>query len=330
MPERPPHTARDVDWESPVFAVGGQAYSRSDILTAATLRGDWTRLEERTHAGLSCVKRARNTVAPDIDLEAAADEFRYAKNLITVEEVEQWLARSAITFDEWRDYLERASLTRLWINELEAIVEQYPATDEEVRSCIYPEAVCSGDLGRFAERLAARACLVDGSSDAPINAGVPIGDRLAHMETLFHQRLRAAITPDRLGVQLQTHRLEWIRVGWRYITFPELDAAREARLCIQEDGETLEEVAMRARTSVIPDAGLLERFEPPLRDALLSATPGHLVGPITLPDGHRLGVVDSKVPPSLDDPTVRRRAEDVVADVVLADRMKQVRWHERL
>src|SRR5882762_3133258 len=75
-----------VDWDRPLFSLGGSCYSRSDVVVAAILRGDWARLEDRTRSGLACVKRARGGTPPSIDLQKAVEEFRYARNLITVEE----------------------------------------------------------------------------------------------------------------------------------------------------------------------------------------------------------------------------------------------------
>ena len=353
-----------VDWDRPLFSLGRQSYSRSDVIIAAMLGGDWSRLEDQVRKGLACVKRTRHASPPPIDLQKATVDFRYARNLLTVEETEEWLERSGVTFEDWTSYLERSLLRRVWANELERIVVRSVVSDDELRACVYAEAVCSGELGRFAQALAARVAVSEraaasgGDANELPDAGSMVDERIgvacarlfrqcdragdraqedaariayiAHLEATFQTYVRNGINPAAVQSQIEIHRIDWVRVQWRYIVLTEPQAAREAALCVGRDGEPLEDVARRARAVVLADDRLLERIDPPLRDAVLSAKPKDVVGPVAVGDRFHLGIIDSKCMPSVEDPEIRRRAEDALVATLVAGQMKHVRWHEEL
>jgi hypothetical protein len=220
----------NVDWESALFSVGGRRYTLRDVVRAAVLRGDWSHLQDQVRLGLACVNRARSGKPPAVDLTRAADGFRYERNLITVEETEAWLERFGVTFDEWTACLERSLLRRMWADEAADVVVRFTAGDDEVAACIYPEAICSGELARFADVLAVRAAVFDGAQTDRNEREPP---DLARLEAAFQAYVRDAITPSALEAQIEAHRLEWIRIRWRYVSLPTYDIAREAALCMR-------------------------------------------------------------------------------------------------
>jgi hypothetical protein len=315
-----------VHWDRPIFSVGGGAYSRRDVVAAARLRGDWRDLEDRLRAGLACVKRARSTAFPPIDLSTAAEEFRYARNLLTAEETEQWLERFGVTFDEWTAYLQRTQLRQEWATEIDDTRRQYGVDEHEIAACIDAEAVCSGALARFAEILAGRVAVCA----RPDPHEPPDLHDLAALEATFQMRARSAITPSALQAQVEGHCLDWIRVCWRYVTFNAKETANEAALCLIHDGEPLDEVARRGRSPIRAEERLLETIDPPVRDLVLSAKPGDVVGPIAADGAFDIAIIDSRRAPTLEDADVRRRAEQGVVAGLVAERLKQVRWHETL
>lgn len=310
-----------------LFTVGSRSYSRSDVISAAVQRGEWSRLEDQVRAGLACVKRARSAAAPAIDIQKAAEDFRYERNLITVEETEAWLDHSGVTFDGWTAYLERSLFRQAWANEIDDIVSRFPPSDDEIVACIQAEAVCSGQLARFVETLAARAAVCEAA--AAVDRDMERHD-LAWLERTFQEQVRNAITPSALQSQIEAHRIDWIRIQWRYIVLTQHDIASEAALCIRHDGESLEEIARRGRTRIHEGERLLEGIEMPLRDLVLSAQPGELVGPTAADGGFRLGIIDAKHTPSLDHAETRRRAEEEAVGTLVTAGLKQVLWHQRL
>ena len=67
-----------------------------------------------------------------------------------------------------------------------------------------------------------------------------------------------------------------------------------------------------------------------LRVALVSASPGELIGPVERDAGHLLLQVRAKTAPSADDPELGRRAAAVLAARAVERELRdRVLWHER-
>lgn len=342
-----------------MFSVGGRSYDRGDILVAAVLRGEWTALEQTLRRGLSCVRRAGDDghEVPERDLEAAAQEFRYKRNLITAQETEAWLERSRLTFEDWSAYLERSLLMEARSAENADVGLQYPIPDEEVNDQLYAEAVCSGALERFAETLASRAAIFERAmTREPAGApelepsrlseaaheiahtfgpsGEPASEEwtariaaMARIEATFQAFARAAVNPSSLRARIDRHRTDWIRVDWRHVSWPEEQGAKEAALCVRHDGESLDDVAARAGFSVRRETAFLDEVDAAIRGAVLGARPMDLLGPVRASGGFLLALVEGRMAPSEDDAEVRRRAEGEVVMALVADAKKHVRWH---
>ena len=70
--------------------------------------------------------------------------------------------------------------------------------------------------------------------------------------------------------------------------------------------------------------------DPELRAALVSASPGELIGPVERGAGHMLLQLRTKAEPSADDPELERRAAAVLtARAVERELRDRVLWHER-
>jgi hypothetical protein len=342
----------------PLFSTGDRHYDRDDVVVAAILRGEWHALVEQARRGLACAEHHRlGEEGPDaFDLEQAAQEFRYARNLITAEETEAWLARSGLTFEDWTAYLERSLLRTAWSDQIETILLRYAISDDEVRCVLHAEAVCSGELQRFAETLAGRAaaCARAEAGAASAEQGLDevlarrvrresafrLGslnaqewsDRVAEaarIEAAFQACRLAAITPEAVQAQILGHRLDWMRVRWRYVVLRTEQAAREAALCLRHEGESLVDVAVRAGVAPHEEGRLLESVDAVIRAAVVSARPGDVLGPWPAADGFRLAVLLGKGHPSDSDPDVRRRAEEEIATDLVTEAMKHVVWRER-
>jgi hypothetical protein len=122
-----------------------------------------------------------------------------------------------------------------------------------------------------------------------------------------------------------------LRVNCRTLTFDDEDAAREAALCVREDGMALAEVGLRAGVEVGEHRLMLGDTGPTLANALLSARPGEFVGPVASGDGYVLVLVEDKIQPSLDDLEIRQRLEQEAARrAIEREVVNRVRWHERV
>src|SRR6185295_593566 len=149
-------------------------------------------------------------------------------------------------------------------------------------------------------------------------------------ESAFCARAGAAVTGRALASQLARHRLEWTRVDLERMSFDTVDAAREAVCCGRDDGLTLSEVAIESRCAVRDTRDLLERIEPALRDVVLCAGVGELVGPVAVGLRHEVVCVVDRRTADLADPLVRARAEAAVVDQMIARAiLTHIRWAER-
>jgi hypothetical protein len=329
---------------APVFTVGDERYVWADVVLAGMRWGEWAELEEQAVLGLACRRRAEAeelVLDPEQVARAAAD-FRYARGLVTAEEMDGWLARWGLAADDWMGWIEGSILRRRWAGDCGARDAGQPMSQADMAAAVWTEGVCSGTLARLASTLAGRAAVaaahetaeqsgeaaravVDRGQDA-VAAEVAqqgLGEmnpadcrrrlaRLARIERGFGEFRVRTVTPRDLHEVIQARQLDWIRVQLRTASFDSEAPAREAALCVREDGETLADVARAAGAPVRATAAFLEELATDLRQRLLGARPQELLGPMRVGDTFALIEVIEKAPPTSDDPEVRRRAEDTV------------------
>jgi len=231
-----------------VFSAGSQEYCWEDVVLAAELWGDWTRVRGRLRQGLACLRASeeRDTGPDDPDLESAATEFRYVRDLVSAEEMEAWLARWNLTAEGWMDYVRWSLLSQMWSDELADLVSKYsPEKDEEDRLLLV-EAVCSGDLDRFARELAGRVAVSEretsrepddaeiaevlrefptyltegGLSGVASEACRAKMERLARVEVSFRRFQEEGATPRRIAALIRSRRIDWTRLDLDSVSFP--------------------------------------------------------------------------------------------------------------
>ncbi|HEY7676696.1 MAG TPA: hypothetical protein VIG69_06475, partial [Candidatus Methylomirabilis sp.] len=298
---------------------------------------------------------------PDPDqVEAAANEFRYERDLLTAAETEAWLARWGLTTDDWMESIQRSVLRREWAPELAEIVEAHPVAEEEIADATGPEGICSGHFARFARKLAGRAAAYDRmreeaaaegppeGSDAQVAraaaaAAAEVGSRglpgipapvcreklaaLARLEQVFSRFRERALTPAAIRDAVGARRLDWVRLHCRTAAFPDEQKAREAALCVREDGVGLGEAARAAKGAVRESRFFLDEADPESRHAFLGAAKGDLVGPLPVDGGFALYHVLEKVLPAPEDPAIRPRAErEALERAVDREINDRVRW----
>src|ERR1700737_628870 len=90
-------------------ACEGREYKTRDIIDAALWRGDLDQAWRTFLMRLDAEKRADELELEfdDDELDAAAEAFRYERDLITAEETERWLAARCLSLDEFSDYFAR-------------------------------------------------------------------------------------------------------------------------------------------------------------------------------------------------------------------------------
>src|SRR5207247_2310592 len=175
---------------------------------------------------------------------------------------------------------------------------RYPASDRQLNRAWTIVGVCSGHFARFARKFAGRAAVYTfgphGKGEAfpavddawagellNISAGYYrcILESLDLFEESFQRFTRQVLTEEAVRRQIQARYTDWIRFTYSWVGFLDEAMAREALLCVREDGEGLAEVAARARATLYRGQLCLEQLTPSLHDPFLGAREGELLGP---------------------------------------------------
>ena len=339
------------------FSVGGDGYHWRDVVASAVARGRWDAVVRQAHEAEALVRAARaaraaGTLPTRAQVDAEATEFRYARDLVTADAARRWLDQRSLTVERWT-----AALRRSLVRRLHGTSAPPPADGAEPDAhAALDDAICSGMLDAEARELASRAAAARaGTADAerhgaerdvrelfpllPTAAGRLTGtgldeasfasalERLALVECAWLQVRARTLTPERIRAQVGVHQLDWVRLDCDSLAFPDEQAAREAALSVREDGLSLAEVAEFAHATLVERDFFLEDVAPVLRDRLLGAREGEVVGPLGTNGTTTLYVVRRKTLPSPDDPAVRARVESLVMRSLLGGELAaHVEW----
>jgi hypothetical protein len=330
-----------------VFEARGKTYSLGNVFSAAAfggwIGGFWKDFKD----SLACAAYAEDEgfEIQTADLQASADQFRYQRNLVTAEETERWLSERDVDEDDLVAFLERRYWLGRFAGEAEGFRDTYTPPPSIATDALWPETVFSGLLGPLAvplaRRVAASAAETADGRTAP-DAGAASVEQAAfleragcgpedlaqwldrnHCSTAWFRELLSlearyrhacsrALSPERLSAVLESRRLDLLRVRFRSARFPTETHAREALLCVTDDGEPLVDAARRAGADTEVQSLLLEDASESLRPHLLSAAPGEVILAAGPRNESLVVEVLDKAPPSVSDPEVRARLEPVV------------------
>jgi hypothetical protein len=345
------------------FSVDRTDYSWEDIIVAARAWGDWLALEEEVYQGLACVQHMRTggERPSEDEIEAAANEFRSARNLISVRQTRTWLRQRRLTTENWLRYIRRSLLRQKWAALLPDLVTRYPADPTQLSRALRIVGICSGHLSRFAQKLAGRAA-VQATLLRETAVATGTGTREEDMQAVLREFKPEAMEPYCLGLsaeacqksleklaclelscrrfrgqvasaralqgQVAVHHTDWVRIEACSADFRDLDAAQEAIVCVRHDGEDFAAVAVRAGTTPRRARFFLDELDPELVPRFLSARPNDLVGPVTNAGKIRLFHVLNKVMPSVSDPDIAGRAEQILVQSAIDQATRNlVQWH---
>jgi hypothetical protein len=341
-------------WRQKVFSVQPTDYDWIDVFLYAMVRDDWAAFETQLYEGLVCAAEASEAQmwADEGKVDEAATAFRYDRDLLTTEETMAWLAKAGLTLEDWTDFLSRTILRDEWSLRLPTLLERHRAHVSVTDAAFAAEGLCSPIFKQFATTLAGRAALaatLDPTATVPPGRpfriaklvsrhatwldgldSTELADRLSHLsgvEAHFKAQADTLKTDQMLALQVSRNRLDWMRVDLERLSFKDEPAAREAILCITEDGLTLEDVAADSHQAVRDTAEILERLEPEFRDAVLSASVDEVIGPTLIGDRYEIAMVVGKKTADLADPLVRVRAEEAVVENLISKAiLSHVRW----
>ena len=311
-----------------VFTVEGEPYRWREVIAAAERGGEWRSIAEEARAGLACLRRAEATgdALPAGAVEAAGREFRYARDLVSAQSMEAWLARWEMSVRDWTGYLRRALLRERDAERLPEIVAGYPVADADVAPVVRAEAVCSGRLERLARELAGRTAAAAALGVNP-PAVTGITARLEQIDASYGQFRASHVTERAVRDWIGGRKLDWVRFDCRVMRFDDPGMASEAAMMLREDGERFTGVYVAARVAPAESRFFLDQLPPAMRDSFLGARTGDLVGPLRVDGAWMLYLVRDKILPSATDPDVRRRAEEGVLTHALQHELdRRVRW----
>jgi hypothetical protein len=306
--------------ERPVFSIAGRIYRWQDVLEAGRHWGDLAALERQAAEGIAALDRFP---VGEADVEAEDERYRHEHKLLAAEDMEAWLARWELAHADWLEYCRR-TLARAGLDgRLEESIASYAPDPGRVADALWPETVCSGALGEWAWKLAGQLA----SADA---VGVLPGSSLGEVEEASEERSRRLLTPEATARALETRRSEWVQVECTVLELRDEGMAREAALCVAEEGMSLPEIAVRAGVQVVERTLSLEEAAPELAQPLLGATAGDVVGPVAIGETFVFAAVRDKRVPTLDDPLVQTRVrEEVRRRAIDTEIGERIRWHER-
>ncbi|HEY2124551.1 MAG TPA: hypothetical protein VGG94_03715 [Chthoniobacterales bacterium] len=327
-----------------VCACGGQDFTARDAVEAALLRGDLGDLWPSFLQRVAAEKQADESNL-DLDeeaMDAAAEQFRYERDLITAEETEQWLAARGLDLDDFTDYFTRRIFLQSMEEEVAAEEIDYPSAPGDLRQLFAVEMILSGDLDRLANdlgwRLASAAATAADTVDADdmeaerrqffernaltpeqlpewlqkIGRDTPWFEKMLRMELEYRRRAESLLTPQTRKREMALLRLPLTRFEAEVIELESHDAAKEALFCVREDGMSMEEVANEGRYPYKVLSFLQEDIPEELQPRFLSVTVGEVLEPLPRGDAFELYRVTSKTEPHADDPAACQRVDRIL------------------
>jgi hypothetical protein len=342
---------------APAFDFEADRFDRGDVVLAAIGWGEWQLLEESLAQGLACeadADRRGEQFDPDA-LRAAVVAFRRSRRLLAGDEYLQWLAERSLTTEEVMAHLKREALCRRGHDRLDELLGSYPPTSERLAQTIDAEAILSGRLRSWSERLARCAAsrrglppnpaqrpvsdqdhaqrLIDAAASCKASGLAPeeVSDRAPRVAGLIAagKAFRSLVaTHELIERRLHEHRLDWQRLVWDEATFRSEGAAREAALMVRVDELALESVAELANAAIrVREAYYSEA--PELSNLLLTSARGEVLGPFEADGGWQLARLRERVAVSAEDPGMRERVTDELFDDALARHLiGRVSWHD--
>jgi hypothetical protein len=341
-----------------VFTSGDKSFTVRDLIDAAAFRGELEPIWNELLRLVAAEEKAdeKELELDDSVIDQAAETFRYDHDLITAEETEQWLEQRGLTLSDFSDHFVR----HYWgdtIEDAEPEAIDYVSAPNELRELLVVELILSGELDRMAKRLSWR---VAGSSDAGKDGLAPeilaeeekrllertdldenqlagwlesmdrdrdwLGNTL-RMEALHRQKTEALLNRKACEHEIAALRLPLTRFELETVELDSLDAAREALLCVHDDGMSMEEVATEGRYPYRRAEVLLEDLPEDLQQKFLSVSAGDILEPIARGDGFYICRVIEKAEPKADDDAVRERAEHRILERHFSElTAKHIQW----
>ena len=310
-----------------------------DVVRAAAIGGDLAPLRARSDRMLQCEFHATaEGLDPDPEaVDAALEEFRYSRDLVTVEETERWLEERGLTVDDLTGHF----LRRHWFHRLR---ETAPLGGVEVGGEEPPtwpaDLVFFGDFTRFARQLAAEvASAADHPAPTPAEAAVLLegfhawsglaedgyaawleqsGMEESELLEFLHARekhrmARQSLLTEASRLRLLTElRSQLTRAELEWVEFDRESAAQEAYLCATADQVELAQIAQESGYALRSQTRLLRELPESWQRAILSAPPGRLLAPMLGTETNSVVRLIRRREPTLAEPAIVAEIEQTL------------------
>jgi len=320
-----------------VCACGAQESTARDAIDAAMFRGE---LDDKWEKFLRDVGAEDRADELDLDadqaaISAAAEAFRYEHDLITAEETEAWLANRALTLDEFSNYFTRQYYAGAVDEDAIPDEVEYQSASPELRQSFLADLILSGEFDRMATELIWRLAARCAESD-PTPEAISVEERrffernevkptrlaewlkkigrdskwfaeMLALEAAYRRCCEGILVPQARRRELTMSRMLLTQIEMEIIELESQDAAQEALCCVREDGMSMEEVAAEGRYPYRRVTFVLEEIPADAQQRFVSASAGHILGPIARGDGFELCRVIEKTEPQLDDQSVQSK-----------------------
>jgi hypothetical protein len=320
-------------------------FTFADLVLAGLHDGLWLALIDDLGVGLASAASAEAE-----QVRAAALDYRRERGLLASEDLRGWLAARALTAEDLAAHLRRG--VALSDAPERAAGAERPSA-EEVAGSLRAEAVLGGALHRCGELLAnwAGAARARGTlhelprADADELLALARADEVSALDAIEADELErkagriaalageyAAFCDEVAGEEamermLRRHRLDWQSYHFREAIFAREPAAREAALCVRQDGMSLEEAAGLAGVAVSEQTQRLDEVDKQMNGVLLATSPGELAGPYSLHESFVLVEVLERSQPDPGDPRVQELARsELVSDALERHLVGKVHW----
>jgi len=288
----------------PVFRTGERTFSVDDILAATAWRGDLTAFNTTLAQRLVSAQAAEAAgLEPEpAAVEKALEDFRYARDLVSAEECERWLALRGLTFAD----LTTSVTCRL---QAELVEEETPEeAPPPAAALLRTEALLADEFTDWARQLAWRVALARSGNALP-PGGTASETVWAELEDRFAAACARLTEPARRQRELGTQRLPLLQTEIAMAEFGAESAAREACLCVREDGDTLTAVAETHGFISRTMTAFLGELPEDWQRGLLGASPGDVLPPWVGPSGALVVQLLHRREPSLDEAAVTERLD---------------------
>ena len=344
-----------------VLCRGNCEFTVEDVLAAGWFLGELESPWRELLKASACEERATELEleAEEETLTSISEEFRYERELLTVEEIERWLVARDLTEDDFNAYLVR----RYWREnppedaEDDATEEgSYLEASPELRELLRAELLLSGKFDRLARAVSWRLVLSNeglagtnaealeaerarffertGLNEASLSEALKkLGrepewlEECLQMEVRYRQVCDALLTDEARARTLAAQRLLLTRVKIEMLTLRSRDAAQEAVLCLREKLLSKEELAKECRASWEPQEFFLGDCEPEVQHEFISAVPGEVLAPKPYEEGFVVSRIEAKTEPDLTDAQIRARIDKRLLMAHFSElTSKSIRW----